>query len=57
MRALLRRCHLRMEAQDNLALLELVREHLARDHLFMPPTDTQLKERIIGAHSRGKRPA
>jgi hypothetical protein len=47
MRALLCHCRLRLEAQDNLALLELVRQHLVRDHHFTPPTDTQLKELIF----------
>ena len=47
MRALLCHCRLRLEAQDNLALLELVRQHLVREHLFIPPTDTQLKELIF----------
>lgn len=50
MRALLCHRHLRLEAQDNLALLELVRQHLVREHLFMPPTDTQIKDLLTHAY-------
>ena len=51
MRALLcSHCHLRLEAQDNLALLELVHQHLVREHLFMPPTEAQIKELLTHAY-------
>ena len=50
MRALLCHCHLRLEAQDNLAMLELVRQHLVREHLFIPPTDAQIKELFTHAY-------
>jgi hypothetical protein len=51
MRALLCHCHLRLEVQDNLALLELVRQHFVREHLFIPPTDTQIKELLTHAYA------
>jgi hypothetical protein len=50
MRALLCHCHRRLEAEDNQALLKLVREHLVREHLDIPPTNTQIKELLTHAY-------
>jgi hypothetical protein len=43
-RALLCHRRLRLEAQDDRALFELVREHLLEDHPAIPPTDEQVEE-------------
>ena len=44
MRALLCHCRLRLEAEDDRAMLALLKNHLVRDHLAIPPTDAQLEE-------------
>jgi hypothetical protein len=44
MRALLCHCRLRLEAEDDEALLTLVRDHLIRKHPTIPPTDEQVRE-------------
>ena len=44
MRALLGHCHLRLEGEDDRAMLALLRDHLVRDHRAIPPTDAQLEE-------------
>jgi hypothetical protein len=44
MRALLCHCGLRLEAEDDEALLASVRDHLVRKHPIIPPTDEQVRE-------------
>jgi hypothetical protein len=44
MRALLCHCRLRLEAQDDRGLLDLVRKHLLEEHPAIPPTDEQVEE-------------
>jgi hypothetical protein len=44
MRALLCHCGLRLEAEDDRALLTPVRDHLIRKHPAIPPTDEQVRE-------------
>jgi hypothetical protein len=44
MRALLCHCGLRLEAEDDKALLASVRAHLVRRHPTIPPTDEQVRE-------------
>jgi hypothetical protein len=44
MRALLCHCRLRLEAQDDRALLALVRKHLIEKHPAIPTTDDQVEE-------------
>jgi hypothetical protein len=50
MRALLCHCRHRLEAEDDKALLGLVREHLIREHPAIPPTDEQVEE-IVSARA------
>jgi hypothetical protein len=49
MRALLCHCHTHLEAKDDSALAEEVREHLLRDHPAPSPTEEQAWEIV---HSR-----
>jgi hypothetical protein len=49
MRALLCHCHTHLEAKDDSALAEEVREHLLRDHPALRPTENQAWEIV---HSR-----
>jgi hypothetical protein len=44
MRALLCHCRRHLEAEDDEALLCVVRNHLLREHLAVPPTDEQVSE-------------
>jgi hypothetical protein len=44
MRALLCHCRTHLEASEDLALAEEVREHLLRDHPTLRPTDEQVWE-------------
>jgi len=44
MRALLCHCRTHLEAKDDLALAEEVREHLLREHPDLRPTDEQVRE-------------
>jgi hypothetical protein len=44
MRALLCHCALRLEAEDDEAMLERVHDHLVRKHPTIPPTDEQVRE-------------
>ena len=44
MRALLCHCRTHLEASDDTALAEEVREHLLRDHAALRPTDEQVWE-------------
>ena len=44
MRALLCHCRTHLEAEDDQALAEEVREHLLRDHPGLKPTDEQVWE-------------
>ena len=44
MRALLCHCGLRLEAEDDEALLASVRDHLVRRHPTIPPTNEQVRE-------------
>ena len=44
MRALLCHCGLRLEAEDDEALLASVRVHLVRRHPTIPPTDEQVRK-------------
>jgi hypothetical protein len=44
MRALLCHCRTHLEAEDDQALAEEVREHLVREHLALRPNDEQVWE-------------
>jgi hypothetical protein len=44
MRALLCHCRTHLEATDDQALIEAVRDHLVRDHQSLRPTDEQVWE-------------
>jgi hypothetical protein len=44
MRALLCHCRTHLEASEDLALAEVVREHLMRKHQALRPTDEQVWE-------------
>jgi hypothetical protein len=44
MRALLCHCRRHLEAEDDEALLGVVRNHLLREHPAIPPTDEQVGE-------------
>ena len=46
MRALLCHCGLRLEAEDDAALLGLVEDHLVRKHPTTPRTDEQVMEKV-----------
>jgi hypothetical protein len=46
MRALLCHCRTHLEANDDPALAEEVREHLLRDHRGLDPTDEQVWELV-----------
>jgi hypothetical protein len=50
MRALLCHCRRHLEAEDEAALLGVVRNHLLRGHPAIPPTDEQVSE-IVATRS------
>jgi hypothetical protein len=46
MRALLCHCRRHLEAQDDEALLGVVRDHLEREHPAIAPTDEQVSQTV-----------